>query len=98
MIAVHISNLYLDLSPVAERLGEHFGMEVADIQTDGDNRRQIYDARWMLLTKDHEWLARPEIADARGKSTIDFSKVRLWTDDDVNLFQILNTDELWGSR
>lgn len=98
MIAVHISNLYLDLSPITQRLAEHFRMEMADILVDGEPGALIDESRWVLLSTNHAWLAAPEIDEARGASTIDYSHVRLWTDDDTNLFQILDSGSFWGLR
>lgn len=95
MIAVHISNLYLDLSPITRRLAEHFKMEMADIVSEGGMRPLIDQSRWVLLSANHSWISSPAIAEASGDSSQDFSKVRLWTDDDTNLFQILDVEGFW---
>lgn len=95
MIAVHISNLYLDLSPITQRLAEHFKMEMADIVSDSGLKPLIDQSRWVLLSANHAWISSPGIAEVSGESSADFSRVRMWTDDDTNLFQILDVEGFW---
>jgi len=80
ILAIHITNTYLDLRPVAIAAAEHYGLHSVWIRASGDGRISS-DSDWMLLS----YGALP-------KSSGDISairSVRLWTDDYSNLLQIL---------
>jgi hypothetical protein len=91
VIAVHISNNYLDLSPIPTRAAEYFHLNVADI-LNRDSGQHIAAARWMLLTSDAAFLDMAPIRESTGRSTVDYSSVRMWTDNDTSLFPILQTN------
>lgn len=80
ILAIHITNTYLDLRPVVIAAAEHYGLHCAWIRASGDGRISS-DSDWMLLSNG-----------ALPKSSGDISatrSVRLWTDDYSNLLQIL---------
>jgi hypothetical protein len=87
LIAFHVSNQFLDLAPAVRRLAAEYGFAAARIQSDADSDRGLSSATWVLVTRDREFLARPEIA----RVTFPISKpdVRLWTDDYDNLLQLI---------
>ncbi len=87
VIAVHISNNYLDLAPVVQKLAEYEQLGAVLIESPG-NGQQAMPSRWFLLSRDLDWLARPEISD-RASPVPDVSAYRLWTDDYCNLLQVL---------
>jgi len=89
VIAIHISNQYLDLSPVVRGLAEHFHLKTTWIYDEPLEFEEpwAYCSDWMLLTDNEEFLEAvqpwpPEEAPG------DFT-VPLWTDQYSNLFQIL---------
>ncbi len=88
VLAVHVSNLYLDLRPVlaehARTLHLHYGFVHVD-------ERDMVDwaSDWVLLTRDDKMLDQPEIS-ARLRPGDPARHVRPWTDDYSNLFQLLN--------
>lgn len=95
VIAVHISNRYLDLEPVVLNLAQEFGYGVAAIAFDDEDERYDdtgwwdYSSTWVLLTRNQALLDDPaikEVADEHASST---RKIPLWTDDFASLFQIL---------
>lgn len=96
VIAVHISNRYLDLEPVVRRLAQEFGYGVATIAFEDDDESYDdlswwdYSSTWMLLTKDKALLAKPEIRKPAEERAPSDRHVPLWTDDFASLFQILN--------
>src|SRR5262249_6095100 len=51
VIAVHITNRYLDLFPIVHRLGIEFGFETVFVLTDPDQQNLIETAHWVLLTR-----------------------------------------------
>jgi len=87
ILAVHISNRYLDLQPVLLGEAEATGKITRVVDTDDDDSQDVFGATWVLLTApvtgfDDEILSHS--AAIEHKRT-----VRLWTDDYSNLFQIL---------
>lgn len=92
VIAIHITNHYLDLSPIATRAAEYFKMSMADIVNGEDRRLLIAPARWILITDDAAFLNIDAIREAKGRSRVDYSSVRMWTDNDTSLFPILRTN------
>jgi SAM-dependent methyltransferase len=87
ILAVHISNRYLDLQPVLRGEKDATGKLARVVDTEEDDSQDVFGATWVLITSpasgfDGEELSRSaEIASKR--------HVRLWTDDYSNLFQIL---------
>jgi hypothetical protein len=89
LIAVHISNRYLDLRPVVEKLAAHFGMHVATISDDDEPEWWIYATTWMLLTKDKALLEHDTIRDHQDIEEETNPSFPLWTDDFASLYSIM---------
>ena len=90
IVAVHISNHYLDLEPVVANLAKEFGYKMAIIDFDeNDEEWWLYSSTWILLTRDQNLLDQPAIQAATKKSKFSKRQVPLWTDDFTSLFQIL---------
>ena len=92
VIAVHISNHYLDLEPVVVNLAHHFRYQLAaidydDLEDEGD--WWLYSSTWILLSRDERFINTPAIHAAAYTVSTKTSKVPLWTDDFASLFQIL---------
>jgi len=87
ILAVHISNRYLDLQPVLAGESKALGKLARLVDTDEDDSQDVFGATWVLLTGPQSGFDQEII----GHSTPIQSKrsVRLWTDDYSNLFQIL---------
>jgi spermidine synthase len=88
VLAVHISNRYLDLQPVVEG-------EAGPGQADPHHRYRrrpavdVFSATWVLVYAPDSGFDPPEFfnsADIKSRR-----KVRLWTDDYSNLFQIVKS-------
>ena len=86
VLAVHITNRYIDLAPVVEGLAEHFKFGVTRIYTEANERNLIYRADWMLLTRNAEFLSSHP---SDPPDNVVPRRVRLWTDHYSNLFEIL---------
>ncbi len=92
VLAVHISNHYLNLEPVVANLARAFHYKAALIDYDEtDPTWWLYSSTWMLLTRNERILKWPGIAEHaypledKNKKP----KVPLWTDNFASLFQIL---------
>jgi hypothetical protein len=86
VLAVHVSNKYLDLKPVVEAAAEDLHKEARLI----DNKRgddEVFASAWMLVASDRaifsQQLLRPAAA------VIGPRRVRIWRDDYSNLFAVL---------
>ena len=91
ILAFHVSNRYLDLSPELEQLAGHAGLQAALISSDEDDDAGVYGADWVLVTANREFLE--EIADA----TIPIRTIpglRPWTDDFNSLLPLLKKEQI----
>ena len=88
ILALHISNNYLDLRPVVYKLADEFHLGATLIQTPAQGDRTFL-SDWMLVTRDRAFLDQPAIASRASPRTVDTNQFRLWTDDYSNLFQVL---------
>ena len=90
VIAVHISNHYLDLEPVVVNLARHFGYKLASIDFDeNDEEWWLYSSTWVLLSRNDRIINSPDIRSAASTVKTNDTRVPLWTDDFASLFQIL---------
>jgi hypothetical protein len=90
IIAVHISNRYLDLEPVIVNLACHFNYKLAVIShNETDKEWWEYSSTWILLTRNEEMIRSFAISQAASAVTTNSVRVPLWTDDFASLFQIL---------
>jgi spermidine synthase len=90
IVAVHISNHYLDLEPVVANLAKQFNYKMAIIDFDeNDEEWWEYSSTWILLTHNPNIFDQPGIQNAMKKSGFSKRTVPLWTDDFTSLFQIL---------
>jgi len=89
VLAVHISNRYLDLQPVVEGEAAVLGKLTRTIDTEDDPAVDVFSSTWVLVYGPESSFNPPEFfnsADIKSRR-----KVRLWTDDYSNLFQIVKS-------
>ncbi len=87
VLALHISNNFLDLRPVAARLAQYFGLRCGWVHSEAADRFTRA-SDWVLLARNTKVLDQPAISARLRPLQID-AKVAMWTDDYSNLFQIL---------
>jgi hypothetical protein len=87
ILAVHISNRYLDLQPVLAGETAATGRVAQVVDNDDDDSQGVFGATWVLIARS------PDAFDSEimrsSKKIAATRKVRLWTDDYSNLLQIL---------
>lgn len=90
VIAVHISNKWLDLEPVLVNVARHFAFKlvIVDHVPTGE-QWWLRHSVWALLTRDREMLDSPVIRNAARPARDNAANVPLWTDDFSSLFQLL---------
>jgi SAM-dependent methyltransferase len=87
ILAVHISNRYLDLQPVLQGEAAALGKNARVVDTEDDDSQDVFGATWVLVISPPSNFDAEEI---KASEPLDSKKrVRLWTDDYSNLFQIL---------
>lgn len=88
VMAVHISNRYLDLRPVVEKLAQHFGLTALCISDDSEPNWWVYATTWILLTKNKEFAANEALREAADAPAVEKNSP-LWTDDFASLYSIM---------
>lgn len=88
VIAIHISNAYIDLRPVLAELSRSFNLRRGEVLEDPPDNSPYLSNDWVLLARNDHVLADPEIA-SRLEPPGPIRRVRMWTDDYSNLFQVL---------
>ena len=87
ILAVHISNRFLDLQPVLAGETGATRMEARTVDTEDDESQDVFGATWVLITFPAPGFDNAEL---NGSTPIETKRtVRLWTDDYSNLFRIL---------
>ncbi|PTX97903.1 fused MFS/spermidine synthase [Opitutus sp. ER46] len=89
IIAVHISNRYLDLRPVVERLAGEFDLTAVTISEDDEPNWWVYRTTWMLVSRNRALLETPEIREVSEGLERPAIYQPLWTDDRASLYQVL---------
>jgi hypothetical protein len=87
VIAFHVTNRFLRLAPVVKRIADEAGLHTVLIDDDAENS-DLASTDWVLVARDPALLERPEIAKFTSKID-EIPRLRVWTDDFNNLFQIL---------
>jgi hypothetical protein len=89
VLAIHISNRYLDLQPIVERLADHFGLNVVTISDDDEPEWWIYATTWMIVTRNKAFLESERIKDVAELPDTSRKAPPLWTDDYASLYSIM---------
>lgn len=87
ILAVHISNRYLDLAPVVQQAARALSLELREIDNDDDDDAGAYRSDWMLLSASPAAFRGPLLDEARAVDSD--PSVRPWTDDYSDLYHIL---------
>jgi spermidine synthase len=92
ILALHISNRYLDLEPVSKGGADFFHKAAMTVSDDGDEAPYLSASTWVLLTSDTEIFNDDAFKDANIQPAKTKPNFRSWTDDYSNVFQILKLD------
>lgn len=88
VLAVHITNTYLDLYPVVQQLAKQHHWRITRIYRNSDDLQYRND--YVLLSDDEEFIKRyPESMGDPALPSISPDKLPMWTDQYSNLLQIL---------
>lgn len=89
VLAFHISTMHLNLHSVIWKAAEHFGLSRMWIENDENPETGTLASDWILLSRNTAALGIPSIQKAASQPKNDWIDISLWTDDYINLLQIL---------
>ena len=89
ILAIHISNRFLDLNPVSRGLAEHIGWNAFRIDNGADSLSGVYSSTWILLSSD-ESLSHDDVFLESVDPWKDDERILHWTDDYSGLWQVLS--------
>jgi SAM-dependent methyltransferase len=87
VLAVHVSNHYLDLAPLVTRQALAFDRQALYITSHGNPERAILPAWWVLVSRNHQWLTA-----LATRGTGEFRRPttsREWTDQYSNILSVI---------
>ncbi len=87
VLAVHITNRYLDLEPVLKRESDEARWPAMEVSDDADAATATYATDWVLFSDDPTFFTNPLLKEAELLQPQ--PGVEPWTDDYSNLFRIL---------
>ena len=88
ILAFHVSNQYLDLTPEVGELAAAAGMQARVVDTPANPARGEYRATWVLVTNNADFLSQPLVA-AIARAIKPKPGLHAWTDDNSSLLPIL---------
>lgn len=94
VLAFHISTLHLDLQSVVWKQAEHLGLHSLWLESYPNKSTGALASDWILLSRTTDVLDLPLLKKNATPPYADLSNVDLWTDDHVNLLQILKNTPL----
>lgn len=97
LIAVHVSNMSLNLEPVVSQAARCFGWRAVVIdQPESNYALGLLPSTWVVLSRSPDFANAPAIREAARPVAAAAFKVPLWTDDFSSLFPILRWQNLFG--
>jgi len=92
ILALHISNRYLDLEPVCATGAGELNKTAMTVDDNGDEAEYMSASTWVLLTSQADWFQARSFHDADMEKAKAPPHFRAWTDDYSNVFHILKFD------
>jgi len=102
ILAIHISNRFLELDPVCVGITKEWNrlhgkgsaedqedLQAFEVSTTGNDKVGSYSASWVLITRNQAFMNLPVVRDSITRPWEDYTRTYLWTDDFSNLFDVL---------
>ena len=93
ILAIHITNQYLDLAPVVQQEADNAGLQAVLVISSSDPAKNIDRADWVLVSGNKDFLSLPELVAAR-ENISELKSLRLWNDDYNSLLPVVR----WRKR
>ena len=97
VIAFHVTNRYLDLAPVIQKMATEQGYQSILVSDDPPEESDLARTDWVIVTRNPQVLTNPELQKAKRKIN-DIPNLEPWTDNFNNLFQVLKSNPLENLR
>ena len=88
LLAVHISNRYLDLKPVVQAAALRLGLAARVVDTESDDATGVYGSTWILLAHSEAAFSAAPFVESEDVAPLQ-ARPLVWRDDFSNLFRIL---------
>jgi SAM-dependent methyltransferase len=92
VLAVHVSNRYLDLAPVVAAAAQNSGEYVRLVENDDDDKLGVFESSYVLVTNRADFFTHPLLEKVATLIRVP-PGTRRWTDDYSNLWQALKFDD-----
>lgn len=89
VLAVNISNRYLNLEPIVAEAASEIGWSGVTVTDDGEEEGYYIPSTWMILSHNRDFFKHPNFQDASVAPMQHRPGLRPWTDDYSNIVQIL---------
>jgi hypothetical protein len=90
VVAIHVSNKYLNLPPVVRKIAESLNLYCYVVENEADESQNVFESDWVLLTRHSRWEDDAELQANKMQNLKPLAPgFRLWTDEYSNLFQVL---------
>ena len=90
ILGIHVSNRFVDLLPVVQRLADAVGMSAIYIENYSSSRRRVSSADWVLLTRNQGFLDLEIVREDEEEMP---EPGPLWTDDFSSLFEVVEFND-----
>ena len=88
ILALHVSNRFIDVKPVVRRLAQELNLHVFYIKNPDRLDRSVGSSSWMIMTRNDEFLQIEQLYE----NERDLPSIGpLWTDDFSSLFELIKT-------
>lgn len=87
VLAVHITNRFLDLRPVVKTAADHFGKDLRMVDSEGNSEKLILHSSWALISSDAAFFKHPDLGAATAVVTP--TKFRPWKDDYSSIVSVM---------
>lgn len=88
VLAIHISNTYLDLRPLVSGMAQRAGYQYLLVQSQASEQLGRFRSDWAVLSKNQSFLQGAAFASASHTGATP-TEVIIWTDDFSNMFRLL---------
>jgi spermidine synthase len=89
ILAMHVTNQYLDLAPVVQQQADHAGLHAALIIASPNPFRDANRSDWVLVSANRSFFELPQIVAAKEDRIAVPATIRLWDDDYNSLLPIV---------
>lgn len=87
VLAVHITNRFLNMLPVVQTAADHFNKTARLVEYEAQDNELAFSSRWVLVSGDPTFFAQPALQAA--KPVVPRPDFRPWQDDYSSLFSVL---------